>query len=564
MRDLPVPDPGTPDHASPLRFLTWIARVQFRSLAAGAAYGIVWMLSQSLMPYVIGRAIDQGVVAKDDSALLAWSGALLALGAVQAFTGVMRHRMAVFNWLSSAYRTVQVVARQATRLGATLPKRLSTGEVVSVGANDVHHIGDAIDVTARGTGSIVAIVVVSVLLLVMSPPLGLIVVIGVPLILAVAAPLLRPMHERQERARSLSGELNTRAADIVAGLRVLRGVGGERLFAGRYRAESQSVRWAGVEVARAESKLSGAEVLLPGVLIALVTWLGAHFALDGRITVGQLVSFYGFAVFLIEPMRTVGELAGKLTKAHVAAGRVIRILDLEPEVPLTGTQVPREGAELADPESGLAVRHGQVTALVATDPADAKALADRLGGYTPSTVTYGGIPLIELAGLRRRILVALNEDRLFTGRLVDEVGAQRFDAAVHAACAEDVVDAVGRDAEVAEGGREFSGGQQQRLRLARALAADPEVLVLVEPTSAVDAHTEARIAQRLGAARRGRTTVVCTSSPLVLAHADQVVFLAGGRVVAEGTHDELLAAEPGYRAVVTRDTETDPLPVGES
>jgi len=557
MRDLPVPEPGTPDHRSPLRFLLWIARVHLRSLGIGATYGIVWMLSQSLMPFVIGRAIDQGVVAKNGSALLGWAGALLALGAVQAFSGVMRHRMAVFNWLSSAYRTVQVVNRQATRLGATLPKRLSTGEVVSVGANDVHHIGDAMDVTARGTGSIVAIIVVSVLLLIMSPPLGLIVVVGVPLILVVAAPLLRPMHTRQERARSLSGELNTRAADIVAGLRVLRGVGGERLFADRYRDESQGVRRAGVEVARAESKLSGAEVLLPGLLIALVTWLGAHLAMDHKITVGQLVSFYGFAVFLIEPMRTVGELAGKITKAHVAAGRVIRILALEPEVPLTGAQVPADDAELVDPESGLIVRPGQVTALVATDPVESRAIADRLGGYTPSTATYGGIPLIELADLRHRILVALNEDRLFTGPLLDEVGAAGFDPAVHAACAEDVVEAVGRDAEVAEGGREFSGGQQQRLRLARALAADPEVLILVDPTSAVDAHTEARIAQRLGPARRGRTTLLCTSSPLVLAHVDQVVFVAGGQVVAEGTHDELLAAEPGYRAVVTRETAPD-------
>jgi ABC-type multidrug transport system fused ATPase/permease subunit len=106
---------------------------------------------------------------------------------------------------------------------------------------------------------------------------------------------------------------------------------------------------------------------------------------------------------------------------------------------------------------------------------------------------------------------------------------------------------------VAEGGREFSGGQQQRLRLARALAAEPEVLILVEPTSAVDAHTEARIAQRLGPARRGRTTVVCTTSPLVLDRVDQVAFVVDGQVVAEGTHEELLAAEPNYRATVTRE-----------
>ena len=105
---------------------------------------------------------------------------------------------------------------------------------------------------------------------------------------------------------------------------------------------------------------------------------------------------------------------------------------------------------------------------------------------------------------------------------------------------------------VAERGREFSGGQQQRLRLTRALLADPPVLVLVEPTSAVDAHTEARIAARLRDARAGRTTVVCTTSPLVLDRADHVVYVERGRVAAEGTHRELLDTSAAYAACVTR------------
>ncbi len=121
-------------------------------------------------------------------------------------------------------------------------------------------------------------------------------------------------------------------------------------------------------------------------------------------------------------------------------------------------------------------------------------------------------------------------------------------AALDAASADDIVDALpdGLDTVVAERGREFSGGQQQRLRLARALVADPETLVLVEPTSAVDAHTEARIAARLGLARAGRTTVVCTTSPLVLDQADEVAFVADGRVVADGHPPRAAAPPPGY------------------
>ena len=128
-------------------------------------------------------------------------------------------------------------------------------------------------------------------------------------------------------------------------------------------------------------------------------------------------------------------------------------------------------------------------------------------------------------------------------------------AAVHTADAADVLDAQpdGLDAPVEERGRSFSGGQRQRLVLARALAADPEILVLVEPTSAVDAHTEARIAARLRDHRAGRTTVVVSSSPLVLDAVDEVVFLSDGRVAAVGTYGDLLGSRPDFRAVVTRE-----------
>ncbi|TDC54921.1 ABC transporter ATP-binding protein [Actinomadura sp. KC345] len=565
MKPLPEKDPGTPDHRSPARYLLWLLRVQWRPTVAGAVLGVVWMLSQALMPAAIGRALGDGVVARDESALVAWAAALLGLGLVQAVSGAFRHRFATYTWLAASYRTAQVVTRQATRLGGTLPKRLSAGEVVSAGMTDVVHVGGALDIISRGMGAVVSILVVGGILLYTSPPLGLIVLVGVPVILAVAAPLLRPLRDRELAHRELVGELSTHTTDLVAGLRVLRGIGGEALFSGRYRAESQRVREAGVAAARAETRLNGAEVLLPGLLIALVTWVGARFAVQGTIGVGELVTSYGYAVFLIVPLKTLGEAAGRITQGLVAAGRVTALLDMEPELPHTGTARPAAPADLTDIASGLVVRPGRVTAIAADDPRDAQAIADRLGRYAPGAVDYGGVPLDSVADVRRRILVAVNEDRLFSGRLAEsltpEAGALHTDvlhtgalhAAVHAACAEDIVDSVGLDAHVVEAGREFSGGQQQRLRLVRALLADPDVLVLVEPTSAVDAHTEARIADRLGQARAERTTVVCTTSPLMLDRADHVAFVHDGQVVAEGTHRDLLNIEPRYRATVTRE-----------
>ncbi|URM95712.1 ABC transporter ATP-binding protein/permease [Actinomadura madurae] len=556
MKPLPEKDPGGPDHTTPARYLLWLLRVQWRSVTAGAALGVVWMLSQALIPAAVGRAIGDGVAARDERALVTWGAVLAGLGVVQAVAGAVRHRFAVFNWLAAAYRTVQLVTRQSTRLGGTLPKRVSAGEVVSIGLSDVSHIGDALDIIARGSGAVVAIAAVTGILLTTSPPLGLIVLVGVPLILAVAAPLLRPYRERELAHRELVGELSTHATDLVAGLRVLRGIGGEALFSGRYRAESQRVRAAGVAVARAETRMNGAEVLLPGLLIALVTWVGARFAARGTIGVGELVAFYGYAVFLIVPLKTLGEAAGKITKGLVAAGRVTVLLRLDPELPDTGTARPAAGAELVDIASGLVVRPGRVTAIAAADPRDAQAIADRLGRYRDGDVDFGGVSLHDVADVRKRILVAVNEDRLFSGPLAETLAPggdeATLRAAIRDACAEDIVDAVGLDAHVVEAGREFSGGQQQRLRLARALAADPDVLVLVEPTSAVDAHTEARIADRLGQARAGRTTVVCTTSPLMLDRADHVAFVQDGLVVAEGPHRDLLQSEPRYEATVTR------------
>jgi ABC-type multidrug transport system fused ATPase/permease subunit len=607
MRRLPEPDPGIPDTRSATRYLIWLVRMQWTSMALGAFWGVVWMVSQALMPAALGKTIDAGVTAKNTGELWRWSAVVLGLGCLTGIAGILRHRCAVTNWLAAAYRTVQLTARQATDLGATLPSRIATGDVVAIGTADTSSIGGTMDVSARFTGAIVSVVVVAVLLLNSEVRIGLTVLIGVPLIMALVGPLLKPMHRRQSEVRALQGKLTGRANDIVAGLRVLRGIGGEPEFAERYRAESQRLRFAGVRVARVESVLESAQVLLPGLFVVGVTWLAARLAVSKDITTGQLVAFYGYAAFLVLPLRTITEAWGKLLRAHVAATKVVKVLALRNPLDATaGSELPAEGSgALADEHSGLNVEPGAFMAVAAADPDEAIELADRLGRYRSADgVTLDGVPVDELplAELRERVLVADNDARLFAGRLADELSGpggadapdtvrdsllalsgdpvadsadgapgseslgaptdlepdaetRRITEALHTAAAEDIIEALpdGLDTEVTERGRAFSGGQQQRLRLARALLADPEVLLLVEPTSAVDAHTEARIADRLAAARAGRTTVVFTTSPLMLDRAERVVFLAKGRAVAEGRHRELLATVPAYRATVTRE-----------
>lgn len=530
------------------------------------AFGIVWMSSQAVLPAVLGRAIDHGIAAKDGDQLLLWASVMLAIGLVQAFTGIMRHRFAVTNWLTAAYRTVQLVTRHAVHVGGALPRKVSTGEVVAIGSSDLSHLGNAMDVTARFAGAIVSFLLVSVILLNTSVTLGLVVLVGVPLLMLAVGPLLSPLQRRTAHQRQLMSDLSNTATDIVGGLRVLRGIGGEQVFLDRYRRESQVTRTAGVQVAKLQSVLDALQVFLPGVFVVLVVWLGARSAVAGEISAGELVAFYGYAAFLMIPLRTATEFANKLIRARVSAQRVCRMLALRPDIvePPEATDSPPIGSELYDARSGLRVRPGLITAIVSDQPDDSALLADRLGlaaAEVDDEVTLGGVPLTALSRteVRRRIVVSDTSAQLFAGRLgdrLDVAGRGDVEPALVTASAEDILDGLPDrlDTVVTERGRSFSGGQRQRLVLARALTADPEILVLVEPTSAVDAHTEARIASRLRQHRAGRTTVVTTVSPLMLDTMDEVAFVVDERVVATGTHAELLQ-DRAYRSVVVRDVE---------
>ena len=572
MRSLPYEDPGTPALTSPMAFLGWVGRGQWRTLIVGVGFGIVWMVAQALIPATISQAIDQGIIAGDSGALWRWSAALLGLAALTALAGAARHQMAVTNWLRAAFRSVQLLGWHGADTGEALPRHTPTGDVVAAVASDSMRLGGLYDTSARFAGAIVSYVVVAVILLRASQPLGLVVLIGVPVLVGLLSFIVRPLQRRQAQQREESGRLIGLGADTVAGLRVLRGIGGEATFLNRYAAQSQQVREVGFRVAGMQAALDSAQVLLPGVFVVLVTWLGARFAIDGRITPGQLVAFYGYSAFLVMPLRTATEFVDRATRAFIGARKIITVLRVQADhadsPDTTTTSMPPHSALLVDDRSGLVVRPGQFLAVVSARPEESAALADRLGrfGTDVAGVTLGGIPLTDLplGKLRGRILVSETDPRLFTGTLREELDpwsthqdAQILDA-LAVASGEDVLEALadGLDSEVEERGRSFSGGQRQRLALTRALLAEAPTLVLVEPTSAVDAHTETRIAARLAEFRAGQTTVVMTASPLVLDRADRVVLLDEGRVVAEGTHHELMhrgdEASAAYRAVVVR------------
>ncbi|MGW2566209.1 ABC transporter transmembrane domain-containing protein [Streptomyces sp. NPDC001537] len=576
IQDLPYPDPGVPDARSGPRFLWWLGRNQLGGQFKSLAWGLLHFASVSALPFCVGMAIQ--AVVERSGAGLGLAGALLALAGLGTALGdTFLHRTAVTNWITAAARVQQLLARKAAVLGSALTRRVAAGEVVAVSTGDVEKIGWFVEAVSRFTAAALTVVLVCVALVVYQPALGVVVAAGLPLLAVAVLPLLPRATRRADFQREKAGRATELASDTVAGLRVLRGIGGEELFLDRYRRASQEVRHAAVRSARMWSLISAIQVLLPGLLMVVVVWYGVHLAGQGRITVGELVTVYSSVMVLTYPLRHFEEIAMAYSFSRPSAKRAARVLSLERATDTEGSRtadVP--SGDLYDPATGLLAPAGRLTAVVCGDPDAAGLLAERLGGHPAeqgTSVLLGGVPLDELPleTAREAVLVQDKDPVLLSGSLRElldvpasgHVGARE---ALAAAQCGDVLEALAQgsldaadpmDTRITERGRSLSGGQRQRLALARSLITDPEVLVLDEPTSAVDSHTEARIAEGVRALREGRTTVVFTSSPLLLDHADRVVLVHEGEVAAVGVHRELLHSEPRYRAVVTRETEEE-------
>ncbi|MFD9501912.1 ABC transporter transmembrane domain-containing protein [Streptomyces sp. NPDC060035] len=581
IRDLPYSDPGDPDVRSGPRFLFWLGRNQLTGQLKSLSWGLLHQCAIAGLPLAVGVAV-QAVVERSGRGLALAGALIVVLGILIAVGDTMLHRTAVTNWITAAARVQQLLARKTAELGSALTRRVAAGEVVAVSTGDVEKIGWFVEALSRFAAAATALVLISIGLIVYLPSLGVLVAIAMPVLALAVLPLLPRATRRADLQREKAGKATELASDTVAGLRVLRGIGGEELFLGRYRRASQEVRKAAVRSARMWALISAIQVLLPGILLISLVWYGATLARDGRIDVGQLVTVYSAATLMLFPLRHFEEIAMAYSFSRPSAQRAVRVLSLQRSAqPSTIDAMSPEG-DLYDPVTGLMAPRGLFTAVVCGDPDEAGRLAERLGGHAETdetsdpapSVLLGGVALDELPldSARAAVLVQDKDPVLLSGTLrelldVPSSGKVTAQDALAAAHCGDVLDALAQASvdtngdpmrtRITERGRSLSGGQRQRLALARSLVTDPEALVLDEPTSAVDSHTEARVAAGIKQLRQGRTTVAFASSPLLLDLADRVVLVHAGTVVAVGAHRELLRDEPRYRAVVTRETEEE-------
>ena len=609
--DAPLPHPPSLGAGALLRWLLRRAAVPV-TLATLAA--CTSNIIQAIVPAFLGQALDSGIENGLNGRVWGIGALLLVLFVVYAVGDTMLSYFGVTAWMRTAFDVDRLVGRQISATGKDLSRQVSTGEVATIIASDADYLGKLIEYVPALLGAAASFLVVAVLMLRTSVSLGLIVILGMPLVAAIVTLVIRPLQKRQAVQREAQSAVTTITTDTVAGLRILRGIGGEDVFARRYRDASQELRRRGVEVASSQATLMTLQVLLPGLFAAIVVWVAARMAVAGSLTPGGLITFYGYTAYLSWPLWVFTSSVQDYTRAVVGARRLSRLLEV---APAAGSLVERlnldpaaahpVSGDLVDTGSGLRLKEGRMTALVCPDPQVSADLATRLGRFTDAgpTVTLAGRPLttMPLEQVRASVVVSGATAQLFTGTLrealdvrggpdpqpagledlvraeterttgadVDQQvrpqereapGDDRLIEAIGIADAGDVLTSLseGLAGMITEKGRSLSGGQRQRVALARALLTEAPTLVLIEPTSALDSHTEARVAAQVHRARAGRTTVVVTASPLVLEACDEVVLLdSSGTELLRSTHRELMAlARDGhaqaadYRAVVSR------------
>ena len=537
-----------------------------------------WQLCEAFVPVAIGLTIDHGVATGDGAAFLAWAGLLVGLFVVLSYSYRFGSRIGMRAIETEVHLLRMEIAGHALDARGLRSDR-GSGETLSLATSDAEEVGYALRMLGYAVASLTAVAVAAVVLLRLDVVLALVVLGGVPVCLVltqVATPLVsRRSRAQQERVAGSAGV----AVDLVRGIRVLQGIGGEHAAAARYRVASQEARDAGIKVAWARASLVGLAQVLGGVFLGVVTLLAGRLALQGEISIGELIAIVGLSQFLVEPITALAEMSAQVAAALGSGQRIADflarplVLSDAPAVSANGDEPAATASlELVDVQHGsltgldIASNEGEVLGIVSADPGDAQALVRVLAAQVSTAdvsgeVRLGGVPVATLDVDARRglLVVAPHRADLLEGTLRSNVdpweGAtdDRLGEVLTASAADDVtaLRSGGLDAEVTADGTTYSGGQRQRIALARAFASEAPVLVLHDPTTAVDSVTEGRIARGIREVRDGRTTWVLTSSPALLEAADRVVVVRDGRVVAEGTHHTLMD-DAGYRELVLR------------
>ena len=428
----------------------------------------------------------------------------------------------------------------------------------------------------------ITILIAAAVMIAVNPVLAAVALAPMPFVIWVASRYGKLNRPASQEVQQRIAELTAEAEENVSGVRVVKAFAQEQRQLARFRHAVRRVFDQSMVSTRLRAFYSPFIGFLPQLGLAAILLVGGQQAIDGTITVGEFVAFYGYVLILTGPMRMLGIALGMAQRAVASGARVFEVLDREPQltapadapplpagggrVELRGVTFAYDGGEPVLRDIDLDVEAGRTVALVGGTGSGKTSLVmliPRLYDTSGGAVLIDGADVrdVDLGSLRREIALVSDDAFLFSATLHDNIAYARPEASVdevreaarRAGLAELVEDLPGGyETLVGERGLTLSGGQRQRVAIARALLAAPRILILDDATSSVDATTEARIKGALREVMDGRTTFVIAHRLSTIALADEIVVLEEGRVVARGNHDELLESSDLYREIAEK------------
>jgi ATP-binding cassette subfamily B protein len=567
--------------AAARRFLRAVVRSQAGGVVGAALSGLAWQLGAVAAPLVVARAIDHGILNGDRGTLYLWLLALLAAGLLEVLAGASRHVFAIRNRSRGDARIRDAIFAHALRLDATYHDRVGPGELMSRASSDSEVVARLLDAIGHTIGYVLTVIAVAIVLLTIDVRLALVVLLPLPLVSAAGWAYSRRYHERATRLQEELARSATIAEETISGIRVVKGLGAGDALSARFRRQSDIVVQRGLDVARVDAVFMPALEALPLLGLLAVLWLGGRRVIAGDLSLGSFVAFNAYVVMLVWPLRILGQRVTTVQRALAASARITEVLETEPrlrerrhprrfdgraqgDVRLEGVRFGHAGDAPVLDGLDLHVAPGESLALVGATGSGKSTVAGLLARfYDPDDgrVLLDGIDLRELriADVRHAVALVFEDTFLFTDTVRENIrfgspdagDAEIVRAATLAGAHEFVSDLPdGYDTVLGERGFSLSGGQRQRIAIARAILADPSVLVLDDATSAVDATKEHEIRAALATVMEGRTTLVIAHRPATIALADRVAVLEHGRIVEQGSHEELVARSARYRALL--------------